>query len=258
MKRKRSRWTACRLAKAHRQVPLRILTASLILAGVLHAPPLMSQVSGGIPPRSVKPQASSSKEGHPFNNAAGSNERISVEGRVDLEIPKGWLVHNENQRHRVREVAQEITQVAGQYIAAFSASSNPQPSKIWIRVSFIPLDSPIQQATLRHLVTRARSELINGVSESWYVESKAMWQGLSKQGIKEVGKPTFDVEDIDGKIAFTIRYGRTSADRSSDTVRVTQYHVPLGTDKALITLSHIDDKDSFQKTSLIRQSIRIR
>ncbi len=82
-----------------------------------------------------------------------------------------------------------------------------------------------------------------------------MWQGLSKQGIREVGKPTFDVEDIDGRIAFAIRYGRTSADSSSDTVRVTQYHVPLGIEKALITLSQIDDKDSFQKISLIRQSI---
>ncbi len=94
MKGKRSRWIACRLAAAQRQVLRRILTASLILAGALHAPPQKSQVSGGISPRSVKPRASSSNDGHPFNNAAGSNKRISVEGRVDPWRSRkgGWFI----------------------------------------------------------------------------------------------------------------------------------------------------------------------
>lgn len=254
----RIKWVPC-LKLTTGDIVTRLTKAALLFLSIgLYTPPVVCQVSGGIPPRSVKPETSNSSQGYSLDNAKRSSERISVQGRVELEIPKGWLVHDENQRKRVREVAQGVSQVADQHFAAFSASSHPPPSKIWIRVSFIPLESPIQQSTLRQVIRRARSELINGFAESWNEESKVMWQGLSKLGITEVGKPSVDVEDLDGKIAFTIKYGRTSADNSSDTVRVTQYHVPLGADKVLITLSHIDDKDSFQKTSLIKQSIRIR
>ena len=67
-----------------------------------------------------------------------------------------------------------------------------------------------------------------------------MWAGLAKNGVKEVGRPSFAVEPLGGQFALIIRYGRTSTANPAETVRVTQYHVPLGAEKAVITLSYID------------------
>ena len=67
-----------------------------------------------------------------------------------------------------------------------------------------------------------------------------MWAGLAKNGVKEVGRPSFAVEPIGGQIALIISYGRTSTGNPTETMRVTQYHVLLGAEKALITLSYIE------------------
>lgn len=67
-----------------------------------------------------------------------------------------------------------------------------------------------------------------------------MWGGLAKYGVKEVGRPRFAVEPIGGPTALIISYGRTSTVNPAETMRVTQYHVPLGAEKALVTLSYIE------------------
>src|SRR3546814_9559428 len=59
-----------------------------------------------------------------------------------------------------------------------------------------------------------------------------MWAGMAKYGMKEVGRPSFAVEPIGGQTALIIRYGRTSSVNSAETMRVAQYHVPLGAEKA--------------------------
>ncbi len=86
-----------------------------------------------------------------------------------------------------------------------------------------------------------------------------MWAGMAKYGMKEVGHPTFAVEPIGGQTALIIRYGRTSPANSAETMRVTQYHVPLGAEKALITLSYIEgDPQVIAAHNRLKSSILIR
>ena len=86
-----------------------------------------------------------------------------------------------------------------------------------------------------------------------------MWAGLAKNGVKEVGRPRFAVEPIGGQIALIISYGRTSMGNPAETMRVTQYHVPLGAEKALITLSYIEgDPQAIAAHNRLKSSIVIR
>lgn len=86
-----------------------------------------------------------------------------------------------------------------------------------------------------------------------------MWAGLAKNAVKEVGRPRFSVEPIGGQAALIISYGRTSTANPAETMRVTQYHVPLGTEKALITLSYIEgDPQATAAHNRLKSSIVIR
>lgn len=86
-----------------------------------------------------------------------------------------------------------------------------------------------------------------------------MWAGLAKNGVKEVGRPSFAVEPIGGQLALIIRYGRTSTVNPTETMRVAQYHVPLGAEKALITLSYIDrDQTALAAHDRLKSSFVIR
>ena len=66
-----------------------------------------------------------------------------------------------------------------------------------------------------------------------------MWAGMAKYGVTPVGRPSFAVESFGGQLALVTRYGRTTADHAGATMSVAQYHVPLGAEKALITLSYL-------------------
>jgi hypothetical protein len=68
-----------------------------------------------------------------------------------------------------------------------------------------------------------------------------MWAALGKNGVTQVGKSAISIENLGGKTAIVIRYARTSPGKSSEVVKVAQYHVILGREKALITLSVVDD-----------------
>jgi hypothetical protein len=59
--------------------------------------------------------------------------------------------------------------------------------------------------------------------------------------------------------ALIIRYARTSTANPAETMRVTQYHVPLGAEKALITLSYIEgDPQAIAAHNRLKNSIVIR
>ena len=86
-----------------------------------------------------------------------------------------------------------------------------------------------------------------------------MWAGMAKYGMKEVGRPSFAIEPIGGQTALIIRYGRTSSANAAETMRVAQYHVPLGAEKALITLSYIEgDQQAIAAHNRLKNSIVIR
>jgi hypothetical protein len=166
--------------------------------------------------------------------------KIDVKSRVQIEVPEHWTINDADNRARVRDLAQKIIGVEISHVAALSVSSFPTPSNMWVRVSLVPLTPPITQADLTRELRNGEKKFLKEVREEWDEEAPVMWAGLKKLGVTEVGQPSFKIEKLGGKFAIAIRYGRTSIGDASRAIKVAQYHVLLGDQKALITLSYID------------------
>ena len=173
----------------------------------------------------------------PVAAQTAGHTKLNVKGRVQLEVPSDWTISDAEQRKRVKEFAEKVTGVPTEHVASLSVQSFPAPSRVFVRVSFIPLEPPITQADVRQEVQANKQQVLRDLADTWREEAPTMWAGLAKYGVKEVGRASFAVEPLGGQLALIIRYGRTSSVNSAETMRVTQYHVPLGAEKALITLS---------------------
>lgn len=185
--------------------------------------------------------------------------KLNVKNRVQLEIPDDWTINDAEHRKRVKELAEKVTGIPTQHTASLSAQSFPAPSRVLVRVSFLKLEPPISQSDVRKEVQADRQQVIRDLAETWKEESPVMWTGLAKSGVKEVGRATFAVEALGGQTALVIRYGRTSTVNPAETVRVAQYHVLLGDEKAMITLTYIDgDKGATVVHDRLKNSIAIR
>ena len=185
--------------------------------------------------------------------------KLNVKGRVQLEVPGDWTISDAEQRRRVKEWGEKVTGIPTQHIASLSVQSYPAPSRMFVRVSFIPMEPPITQANVRQEVQADKQQVLKDLADAWREEAPTMWGGLAKHGVKKVGRPRFAVEPIGGQTALIISYGRTSTANPAETMRVTQYHVPLGAEKALITLSYIEgDPQATAAHNRLKSSIVIR
>ncbi len=185
--------------------------------------------------------------------------KLNVKGRVQLEVPSDWTISDAEQRKRVKELGEKLIGTAIQHSASLAAQSYPAPSRTMIRVSFIPMEPPLNQADVQQEVQANKQLVLKDLADFWREESPAMWAGLAKNGVKQVGRPHFAAEPIGGQTALIISYGRTSTANPAETMRVTQYHVPLGAEKALITLSYIEgDPQATAAHNRLKSSIVIR
>ncbi|MCO4240593.1 hypothetical protein ACFOW3_05310 [Acidovorax facilis] len=185
--------------------------------------------------------------------------KLNVKGRVQLEIPSDWTISDAEQRKRVKELGEKLVGIPTQHTASLAAQSYPAPSRTMVRVSFIPMEPPLTQTDVRQEVQANKQQVLQDLADVWREESPTMWAGLAKNGVKEVGRPRFAVEPIGGQTALIISYGRTSTANPAETMRVTQYHVPLGAEKALITLSYIErDPQASAAHNRLKSSIVIR
>lgn len=185
--------------------------------------------------------------------------KLNVKGRVQLEIPSNWAISDAEQRKRVKELGEKLVGISTQHTASLAAQSYPAPSRTMVRVSFIPMEPPLTQTDVRQEVQANKQQVLRDLADTWREESPTMWAGLAKNGVKEVGRPSFAVEPIGGQTALIISYGRTSTANPAETMRVTQYHVLLGAEKALITLSYIEgDPQATAAHDRLKSSIVIR
>lgn len=183
--------------------------------------------------------------------------RIEVKGKVQLELPEDWTVNGRAHREWVRDLSSKMTGDQNNHTASLSASSWPPPSKLFVRVSFIPMNPPITQAEFKALDAQA---IVKESADAWQSEAPEMWSNFAKVGIKPVGVPSFKVEPIGGRTAMAIRYARTLNPKASPGVMlVEQYHVPMGAEKVLVTLSYIDgDPEAARQHARIKKGIQIR
>ena len=75
--------------------------------------------------------------------------KLNVKGRVQLEVPGDWTISDAEQRRLVKEWGEKVTGIPTQHIASLSVQSYPAPSRMFVRVSFIPMEPPITQADIR-------------------------------------------------------------------------------------------------------------
>jgi len=183
---------------------------------------------------------------------------LNVGGRVQLNVPSYWTINDAEHRERVNQFAEKLMGTSIEHVASLSVQSYPRPSRIFVRVSFVPMEPPITQKDVRQWVQINKQGVLTDLADVWGVESPAMWAALRKNGIREVGKPSFAAEILGGKHALIVRYGRTSAIDPTETMIVTQYHVPLGDVKAMITLSYIDgDQAVLEEHNRLKSSLVI-
>lgn len=174
--------------------------------------------------------------------------RIEVGKRVSLEVPKHWHVRDLDERRNIAAAGEAIMDAVGRknepsHVTSLSVVSQPGPVGAIIRISFIPIDKLSQsdvrsalqsdrEGTLREVETSFRE-----VETSFREEKAVLSKVMEKQGIKIIGQESFGFDLIGNMTAFTLSYRRTSAVGSSPFL-VTQYHVPVGLEKVLITLSY--------------------
>lgn len=101
---------------------------------------------------------------------------------------------------------------------------------------FIPIDK-LSQSDVRSALQSDREGTLREVETSFREEKAVLSKVMEKQGIKIIGQESFGFDLIGNMTAFTLSYRRTSAVGSSPFL-VTQYHVPVGLEKVLITLSY--------------------
>ena len=192
------------------------------------------------------------------NGQSPGYTKLNVGGRVTIDVPSDWTINDDRHIKRVKQLAESLMGAPMDHMASLSVHSHPRPSRLFVRVSFVSTEPPITQKDVRHWVTINKQGVLSDLADAWEVESSAMWAALRKNGIQEVGKPSFAVDFLGGKYSLIIRYARTSVIDPAQTMRVVQHHVLLGDVKALITLSYIDgDQAILEVHNRLKNSIVI-
>jgi hypothetical protein len=164
---------------------------------------------------------------------------IEVGNRVSLTVPGHWRIRDASERQNIAASADALLNPTGRpsepmHVSSLSVVSAPEPPQAIIRVSFVADTG--SQADLQRDLARGRADAIAELATGWKEEAKALAEVLTKQGMRYLGNERFDFQPIGSKMAIVISYRRTSARGGSPFV-VTQYHVPMGADKVLVTLS---------------------
>lgn len=167
--------------------------------------------------------------------------RISVGSRVTIEVPAHWHVRDINERKNISAAGEALTEGVGKknepnHVSALSVVSRPEPVGAIIRVSFIPIED-LSQASLRQEIQSDRTGVLRELAGAFKEDMDMGRKAMEKQGMQILGQEKVGIDTIGGLTAFTLTYRRTSAVGPSP-FTVTQYHVPVGKEKVLITLSY--------------------
>lgn len=167
--------------------------------------------------------------------------RINVGGRVSIEVPANWHFRDLDERRNIAAAGEVLTEGVGKknepnHVSALSVVSRPEPIGAIIRVSFIPIDD-LSQASLVREIQSDRAAVLREIAGLFKGDIDALRKGMEKQGMQILGQEKVGIDTIGGLTAFTLTYRRTSAVGPSP-FTVTQYHVPIGKEKILITLSY--------------------
>lgn len=167
--------------------------------------------------------------------------RIEVGKRVSVEVPAHWHVRDLDERRNIAAAGEAITNAVGRknepnHVSSLSVVSQPEPVGAIIRISFIPTDG-LTQSDVRQAIQSDRVGILREIGTVFREEMAVLSKGMEKQGMKIIGRESVGIDSIGDMTAFTFSYRRTSA-IGPWSFLVTQFHVPVGREKVLITLSY--------------------
>lgn len=167
--------------------------------------------------------------------------RISVDNQVSIEVPAHWQIRDLDGRKNISAAVEVMTEGVSNaseanYVSALSVVSRPEPVDAIIRVSLIPIED-LSQASLNRDIQSDRAGVLRELAGLVKKDLDEMRKIMDNQGGRILGQETVGLDTIGGLTAFTLKYRRTSPTGSSP-FNVTQYHVPLGKQKVIITLSY--------------------
>ena len=196
----------------------------------------------------------------PLAHASAQSKQYTmfeVHDRVLLELPNDWSIVDGERRPSVADLAKQSGAPLIS-VDALSATSSPTDATAVVRVTFLKLPKPVTQEQFRANAERE----VKATALNWKAKEADMWAELGKMGIKQVGQPSFAAEPLAGQLAIVIRYQRTNGSGSANpnqTVNVTQNHIVLGAERALITYSYDEgDKRVQDEVERIKKSIVIK
>lgn len=187
---------------------------------------------------------------------------LDVAGRMLITVPAHWHVRDLSERLNIATAADAARYSAAEataetmHVSSLSVVSTSEKPTAILRASVVK--EPGTQEELRKFLSRGKKAAIGELAATWKEQVPEMTSTSLRLGGKYLGEERFDYVEIDGKLAMVISYKRASLTGGAP-FRVTQYHVPLGVDKLLITLSVQDTSSQLMTPILerVRSSIRI-
>ncbi len=192
-------------------------------------------------------------------NAASNYRTFFVANRINISVPSHWHPLDENSRRNLAAAAESLLDgKESAHVASLAVNAVPAPAGAIVRVSLIDADGLSQS----ELISAVKSDP-NGTNKELDAVGNDVVTNLDRQlrptGMRILGRANTTVEAISGKLAIAIHYRRTSP-QAGATFNVTQYHIPLGAKKAIITLSYREQDAIVFSTILkkVKSSIVIR
>ena len=190
-------------------------------------------------------------------------QRLLVANRVSIEVPKHWQGLDIDERRNLAAASDVLgrtskNRLPPSHVAALAVNATPSPPGAIVRVSIISTD-PLTQADLAQALAEDRNGTMAELRNASREEMSVLAEQMQKQGLRLLGQEEVAIASIGGKTAIAVSYRRTSPSGPS-AFRVTQYHIPLGAEKAVITLS-FRESDAIvysQIIDYIKNSISIR
>lgn len=164
---------------------------------------------------------------------------LSVAGRLTITVPSHWHVRDLNERRNIAASADASQDPHGRsaepmHVSSLSVVSTVEKPQVILRVSFVA--EPGSQQDLLLDLRRGKVAAIAELAQSYKQAVPTMEQIAAQQGGKYLGDEHFDFVQLGGKMAMLISYRRASLTGGAP-FRVDQFHVPMGGDKILITVS---------------------
>lgn len=187
----------------------------------------------------------------PLLASAQEQKLVSVEERVSLAIPGHWAVLDDSQRQAAGVEARQLFGATTAHVPELTAAW--RPNKVRVRVSILKGIAPFTQAQL----DEHGPELADTVRSGWRDSENRLWATFAQSGIHQIGDTVVAVRPLGGARTVVIEYAHSGLNGHAG-MRVTQYHVPLGPEKALITLwVALEDEEASAAAARLLESIRI-